>query len=602
MVVLTMETTVTQALEKAYQEKKDQNALSFKENNEWKHQSWADYRNTVRMMTESLYVLGMRKGDTVAIFSQNRYEWLIAHMATIAAGGASAGIYPTVSAEQCFYILEHSQAKVLFVENIKKLRPLEPLLTKLSKLETIVLMEGSEENYDTTAKEAVLTWQKILTLSPQMTGATYRTLVQSQKPDDLATLVYTSGTTGHPKAVMLSHRNLSWTAYNLCKVELNLKDSDHLISYLPLSHIAEQMTTIYGPLFSYYSVTFCPQLDLLPEMLKEVRPTLFLGVPRIWEKMQDKIERGITQQTGFKSLLIHLALKLTKKYSVKKEEEKYPFIYSLCTKIVFKKIHKSMGLDHCRLAATAAAPISPETLKFFESIGLPLAEIYGMSECSGPSTMSLPKKYYKPGTVGKVLPGTDVQLAEDGEILISGPHVFQGYYRNEKASKACLNQDNYLCSGDLGSFSTDGYLKVTGRKKNIIITAGGENIPTDSLEKKYQQIEGIEHCILVGDGKKYLSLLISPDPIFSQENILINKESPQEDQAKTKEKEDPFYKYLRSKISEINETIAKVQTVKKFVIIQEPFTTETGELTPTMKVKRAFIINKYQDEITKLYN
>ncbi len=377
-----------------------------------------------------------------------------------------------------------------------------------------------------------------------------------------------------------------------------MTQTDCMISYLPLSHIAEQMTTIHGPLYSGATVWFSEGIERLAENLKEVRPTIFLGVPRVWEKIQAAMINRARDNNFVQKKIVQWAKNVGQDHYRRLEEGMAPSIwFNLADKFVFRKIKRALGLDRCRLQVTAAAPISKATLEYFISLNIPLYEIFGMSECSGPTTISLPKEF-KIGATGKPIFGSQIKISEDNEILIKGPHVFKGYLHNKTETKNVIDEDSWLHSGDIGYIDSENYLKITGRKKNIIITAGGENIAPEMIENKLTTITGLEHAVVIGDQKKYLSALLT----LSSDALVISKNLGSEasnlvDLCRCNK----FEKYLEKQIGSINTQMARVQTIKRFSVLKTSFTEEAGELTPTLKTKRSVIIEKFAEEISKLY-
>ena len=587
-----MEKTVLSCMESTKTKYFDKKALTWKEKGQWVSVSWGQYYDKVCTFAKGLMFLGLEEDSFVAILAQNRYEWVIADLAAIAAKSVPTGIYPTSSPSQCQYILGHCKASVCVVENEEQLKKIEEVWSSLPQLKFVILLEG------TSSHEKVYTWDQVLSAGEKIHDSLLKERMEKQHPDDLATLVYTSGTTANPKAVMLSHRNLTWTAWILVSSPFQMSEEDQTISYLPLSHIAEQMTTIHGPVVVGASVSFSESIDKLAENLKEIRPTIFLGVPRVWEKIQQKMVEKGSKNSGLKKMIARWARGVALENQKNIEEGKArSFSFSLANKLVFSKVREALGLDRCRLQVTAAAPISKETLEFFLSINIPLYEIYGMSESSGPATLSYPGQF-RIAKAGVVMPGGEVKIAEDGEILIRGNHVFKGYLHNEEETNKILDKNGWLHSGDIGEFDQDGFLSITGRKKNILITAGGENIAPEMLENKINSIAGIEQAVVIGDHKKYLSALVSlsEDAMVLAKNLGCDVKNLPDLSRCPK-----FKKYLEDEFGKVNETVARVQTIKKFEVLPSSFSEEKGELTPTMKIKRNVVCQNYADDIIRMY-
>jgi long-subunit acyl-CoA synthetase (AMP-forming) len=571
----------------------NQPALRTKVNGSWQAISWQAYYDETRLAARSMMHLGLQKGQGVAIIGYNCSRWFISDIAAIMAGGVPAGIYTTNSAEQCQYITHHCEAAIAVVENTTQLEKFKAIRGDLPHLKAIVLMEGSDDG------DGIYSWDEFIGLSEQVTDTALDERIASQSPDELATLIYTSGTTGPPKAVMISHNNITWTAQAVSEA-IHSRPGDQLLSYLPLSHVAEQIVSVHGPMAFGGTVNFAESLDLLGDNLREVRPHFFLGVPRVWEKIQAKMEAAGAQNSPLKKKIAAWARKkgLQGGYAEQNGQGK-PFLYGLANKLVFSKVRDKLGLDRSRMQITAAAPISKSTLDFFLSLGIPIYEVYGMSECSGPATISLPHKY-RTGKAGFVLSGTELKTLEDnGEICMRGPHVFMGYLKNEEATADTLDSEGWLHSGDVGEIDGDGFLQITDRIKDLLITAGGENIAPQLIEGELKTIPIVSQAIVVGDRRKFLSCLLTLDP----EKIGANAKAAGSNASSLEEAIacDAFNNHIQSQIEAVNKNLARVQTIKKFKIVPQEFSVETGELTPTMKVKRKVVREKYADIIEGFY-
>lgn len=587
-----MKKTVMEAIKETSEKFSSKIAFSIKINNEWVSTTWKDYYEQILVTGRAFMALGLEKGDGVSIIGSNRPEWLIADYAAIFAGGVPGGIYTTNSPEQCHYIAEHSEASIAVVENEEQLAKFLAVRDDLPKLKAIVMMNGSD------ADENVYSWKDLPGLAEKVPQSELQARMDAQTTDDVCSLIYTSGTTGNPKGVMLSHDNITWTAKTLCE-NTKTTHEEIVVSYLPLSHIAEQVISLHAPASVGFKVFFAESLETLGDNLVEVRPTMFLGVPRVWEKIQAKMMTAGAQNPPLKKKIAAWARKkgLEGGYADQKGQPK-PFLYGLAHKLVFSKVREKLGLDRCRLQASAAAPISMDTLEFFLSLGIPITEVYGMSESTGPGTVAAPW-HYKTGTAGPPMINSEVTIAEDGEVLMRGRHVFMGYYKNEEATKETIDEDGWLHSGDIGEFDADGFLKITDRKKELIITAGGENIAPQLLEGKIKAIPVISQATVIGDRRKYLTALIALDPEKVADEAASVGSSAKD--AVEAAKCDIFMKHLQGQIDEVNKTLARVQTIKKYTIVPTEFSVEGGELTPTMKLKRRIIYDKYSNDIESMY-
>ncbi|MCC7538234.1 MAG: AMP-binding protein [Deltaproteobacteria bacterium] len=569
-------------------------ALKAKKDGRWVETTWAEYREQIRTAARGFVKLGLEPGQGVSILGGNRPEWLVADVGAIYAGGFPAGIYTTSSAEQCQYIADHSDSAIVVVENAEQLAKILEVRGQLPKLKAIVLMSGDS------SVEGVHTWARTMELGRSVPESELDARTAAQKPDDVCTLIYTSGTTGNPKAVMITHHNLVWTSRATFEAFGGALPDERAISYLPLSHIAEQAISIYAAATAGGCTWFAESLEKLGENLREVRPTLFVGVPRVWEKIQAKILEVGAQSSPLKKRIGAWARKqgLAGGYADQRHEAR-PLLYGLAEALVFKKVRANLGLDECRFAITAAAPIAKSTLELFLSLGIPIYEVYGMSECTGPATLSLPGAY-KTGKVGKPVPGTEVKLAADGEVLMRGPHVFKGYYKNEEATRETLDEEGWLHSGDVGVIDAEGFLQITDRKKDLLITAGGENIAPQLLEGMLKGIAGVSQAVVVGDRQKFLAALVTLDPA-KLPSIASEAGSPAKDMRAASECP-KIHTWMLTRLDEVNRHLARVQTIKKVKVLPAELTIESGELTPTMKVKRKVVNERYAAEIAAFYD
>jgi long-chain acyl-CoA synthetase len=535
-----------------------------------------------------LIALGFEPGQTVCILGFNRPEWAIVDIATMGAGGAPAGIYTTCSPVEVRYIVTHAEAPIVLVENEEQWKKIEAERANMPKLRHVVTMKGAPKIAD----DMVMTWKEFMAKGDEVDEKDYLDRVESLEPHALATLIYTSGTTGPPKGVMLSHHNLAWTAN--CAIEITEPtQADCSLSYLPLSHIAEQMFTLHLPITTGSRVYFAESIDAVPENLKEVQPTIFFGVPRIWEKFHAGISSKLREATGAKAKLVSWAMKVG--WEANKTPDGHKGLqYRLANKLIFSKLKPAIGMGNARVCVSGAAPIAREVLEFFASLDIIVLEVYGQSEDSGPTTFNTPTRY-RFGSVGPALPGVEVRIADDDEIMVKGPNVFLGYYKEPEATAETLS-DGWLHSGDLGAFDEDGFLSITGRKKDIIITAGGKNITPKNLEAAIKNHDLVDEAVVIGDRRKYLSALITIDPELGAAWAAANGVDPSAIHKSPKLRES-----IQAHIDELNAHFARVEQIKKFTILHRNLSIEHGELTPTLKVKRAKVNDHFTDEIEAMY-
>ena len=568
-------------------------AYQAKVGGRWQPTTYQTYVAEIRTAARALIALGYARGGKVAILGFNTPEWVILDHAAMMAGGAPAGIYTTCSPDEVQYIIHHSEALVVLVENAAQLAKVQARRAQLPLLKWIVLMRGATDVATGGAGGDVLSWDQFLARADSVAEAELDRRVDALQPDDLATLIYTSGTTGPPKGVMLSHDNLSFTAQLLLDIGGRHTD-DITLSYLPLSHIAEQMCTVHMPATAGSTVYFAESLEKVPEHIKEVRPTAMFGVPRIWEKFHAGLSAKLGETTGVKKRLVTWARSVCSEVSVLRDKgQPIPRLlaarYRLADRLVIGKLKAALGFDRVRDLFSGAAPIAPDVLEFFSSLDLPIREIYGQSEDTGPTSCNLVGQT-KIGSVGVALPGIAVKIAEDGEILVKGRNVFMGYYKEPEATAETLH-DGWLLSGDLGAFDANGYLTITGRKKEIIITAGGKNIAPKNIEALLKQSPLVAEAVVIGDRRKFLTALVTLDDAAAKK-VAGTGELHSSSEVRAA---------IQKQVDEANETLARVEQIKKFAILARPFGIDSGELTPTMKIKRKVVAQMYALEIDAMY-
>jgi long-chain acyl-CoA synthetase len=561
----------------------------------WKATSWAKYAAQVRQAARALKALGLGRGDTVGILGFNRPEWTIADLACMCIGGAPAGIYTTCSAAEVQYIVDHAESKVVLVDSRQQWDKIAQVRERLPKLVRVITMTGVEPIAD----PLVLSWDEFLAQGESVGEQVVDAAVDALEPDALATLIYTSGTTGPPKGVMLSHRNLCWTATALCELT-DIAVSDSVLSYLPLSHIAEQQLSIHGPCTTGLSVFFSESMDRVADNLKEVQPTVFFGVPRIWEKFQAGIEGKLSEASGIKAGLLAWARRVGAKVNSARNrqadiDDTLAIQYALARRLVFDKLKGALGLARCRLFVSGAAPVTRELLGFFASLDIVVQEVYGQSEDCGATTFNA-RGRTRFGTVGQPVPGVEVTIADDREIVVKGANVFLGYFKDDDATREALI-DGWLHSGDLGEFDADGFLSITGRKKDIIITSGGKNITPKNIEEALKAHELVAEAVVIGDRRKYLTALVTLDDEAALSFLARKKLSngmPPYQVAEVRAA-------VQQAVDAINQDLARVETLKNFTILPRNFRIEDGELTPTLKIKRAVVARNWAREIDAMY-
>lgn len=559
----------------------------------WQATSWKAYGDQVNRAARALLALDVQAGQSVAILGFNRPEWAVMAFAAMMVGAIPVGIYWTSSTDDIEYILEHSGAPLLLVDSAERWAKVRPCLERVPQLKSIVTMPGDADGAPDT-----LPWADFMGLGEASWDAQRKLRLQSIQPGDTGSLIYTSGTTGPAKAVVLSHANLSWTASALCR-SVGIHEGDRILSYLPFAHIAEQLGCLHAQALMGFTVYFARSMEELGEHLKEVRPTFFFGVPRVWEKMQAAIQGKLQQATPVKAALASWALGVGQRWHALDMAGRAPGAWlsyqrRLADRLVYRKVKLALGFDQARLLISGAAPIAPDNLRFFTGLDLPVRELYGQSETCGPSTIST-VGCTRIGSVGKPFPGTELKVAPDGELLVRGPHVFQGYGASPQATAQALH-DGWLHTGDLGHVDEDGYVFVTGRKKDLIITSGGKNISPGNIEAALMDIALVEHAVVCGDGRHFLAALLTLDgqvlAQFALQHGLPTNDLPDHPSVRAA---------LQQAIDEVNTHQARVAHIRKFAVLAAPLTVEGGELTPTMKVKRKVVLDRQREAVEAFY-
>lgn len=594
--------TLPQALVNTAQRKPQAVAMRNKDLGLWQDITWSEYLNKVKYVALGLYNLGVKKGDNVSIIGENKPEWSYSAFGVMSAGATFVGIYTTNPEAECEYVVGHSQSVIYMCEDEEQFdkslifRDNTPALRKLIVWD----MEGLKHFKD----PMLMSFDELLELGKKVDQENpdlFYNLIAQGKGEDIAGIIYTSGTTGPPKGAMIAHECYLWMAEKMAYVG-NFTEKDETISYLPMNHVYQQEMDfmLHATLGSI--VHFTENTDTFTKDLQEVSPTMFHGVPRIWEKMYSSIILRMDDAVWIKQVFFNIALKIGSKYNIMKLENQHiPFLmkigYELAYFSVFWKLKERLGLDRVRIGFSGAAPISHEILKFFQSIGIPIREGYGMTETTGITHMS-DLQNFKVGTVGKPLPDTQVRLADDGEIIVKHKAIFKGYYRNEEKTKEVLI-DGWMHTGDVGEIDEEGYLKITDRKKDIIITAGGKNVAPQFIENLLKFSPYINDSVVIGDGRKYLTVII----IIDEENVVkyAQEQKVQYTTYASLTKTEEVNQLIQSEINKVNKQLARVEQIKKFKILDKKLYAEDGEVTPTMKVKRKSINEQYSDLIDSMY-
>jgi long-chain acyl-CoA synthetase len=566
-------------------------AVCFKQGEGWVKRSFDEVLETVRPLSLGLIALGVAKGDKVSILANTRPEWTYADFAALSAGAVVVPIYQTNSPQECQYVLENSDAKVVIVEDDEQMEKIRAVRDRLPLLEHVVRMTGSSDD--------AISLDDLAARGASREAAEWEARWRSVTPEDVCTFIYTSGTTGPPKGCIISHGNYR-AMLDMVNDTSVIEPEDVTYLYLPLAHSFALLIQFgsfdLGATIAYWEGD--PQKIL--SNLAELKPTYFPSVPRIFEKIYTAATSGIEKVGGLKKAIFNWAIGVGEKMRATERAGRKPgFLlrkrYEFADEKVLSKIRGLFG-GNLRLAVSGAAPISPEILRFFDAAGVLVLEGWGMTETSTAATISTPDDF-KVGTIGKPFPGCEIRIAEDGEILVKGPNVFQGYYKNEEATREAI-VDGWLHTGDIGEIDGDGFIKITGRKKDIIITAGGKNITPANLENEIKQHPLVSQCVVVGDRKPYLVALVTLDP---EETVAYAKEHGLPEDPEQMAANPEIVAALEAHREKVNEKFARVEQVKKIAILPRDLSQEGGELTPTLKVKRAVVVSKHEREIEQLY-
>ncbi|MEW6262156.1 MAG: AMP-binding protein [Thermodesulfobacteriota bacterium] len=577
----------------------DRVALRRKDRGIWRRITWREYGRLVREAAAGLMALGLERGDRVAVLGDNRPEWLVCHLGAMTAGGVTCGIYPTSAPDQIAYVVGHSEAKVLFVENEEQV---DKVLKIIDDLEVRQVVVWDPEGLWGFSHPRIVFFDQFMAQGrayPQDHPESLTERLAAVDPEDTAIIIYTSGTTGRPKGAMISHRNILAITESFTSV-MGFDERDEMLSYLPLAHIFENLISVFQAIWAGGTVNFVESLDTLAYNLREVSPTVFASVPRIWEKFASMIEIKMADSTLLKRAVYRLAVKTGLKWVRTAPGSGPRFWWSLvywplyCG--VLYHLKRQLGFERVRLAVCGAAPASPELFEFYNALGVPLREGYGQTESTGIIALQRPDRP-RWGYVGEPTPGVEVRIAEDGEIICRGPGVFKGYFKDPELTAQTV-QEGWLYTGDVGALE-DGWLKIMDRKKDILITAGGKNITPAFIENKLKFSTYIQDAVVVGEGRKYLAALI----LIDEDNVTKYAQDHRipfttfADLTQNPE----IKKLIEREVAKVNQTVSRVEAIKKFALLPRRFYEEDGDVTPTKKVKRRALEKRYADVIESLY-
>lgn len=569
--------------------------LLFKKEGKYVPISTEEFADRVKCFSLGLRDLGLEAGDKLIILSENRPEWVISDVANLCLGGITVPIYTSLIPEQIKYIIDDSDAKIVVVSDQSQWQKIEAIKSQLTKVTSYITCLSE-------APEGVLTFAQVLERGKKMdkqNPGLFEKMALEVKPDAIASIIYTSGTTGPPKGVMLTHSNI-FSNVKTCSSLLPFKNTDTVLSFLPLSHILERMG-MFVYLYNGMSIGFAESIDTLGENLLEVRPHIMVNVPRVLEKIYAKVIDNVQVSSSLKRKIFFWALKVGRKYGRKKIlnqpiSKLLQFKRNLANKLVFSKVYAKTG-GRVRFFLCGGAPLSKDIGEFFYAIGLTIIEGYGLTETS-PVITANTFENLKFGTVGKPIPGVDVRIDEDGEILTKGPHVMNGYYKKEAASREVF-EGGWFHTGDIGHFDEEGFLVITDRKKDIIVTSGGKNVAPQPIEGILNLNPYISTALVIGDSRKFISALVVPDFEKLEEYAKQNNISF-EDHCDLVKKEE-IVKFIQEQVDRSAPNLASYEKVKKIALLDKEFEIEKGEITPTLKVKRNIVEEKYKSIIDAMY-
>lgn len=568
-------------------DRQDPRAILFKQTVKWIPISSQEFYRDVVGVARTLHEWGIRQGDRVAVLSENRPEWATAEFGTLLLGGVVVPIYPTLTAEQSGYMLADSGARVVFVSTVEQFKKIQSVRSHTA-IEKVVVMDyiGIPE---------AVPMHRMMHNGPTQRDTAFDARAKEIGPDDLATIIYTSGTTGTPKGAMLTHGNL---ASNV-EVSLNgfpLSNHDINLSFLPLSHITARHVD-YAMYFHGVTVAYCPFIDDLPTALKQVRPTVIVAVPRVFEKMQRQTQ--LATKSGMKHTIYKKALQIGRanRDIVLAGKRPESTEWKLANRLVFSKVREALG-GRVKIFISGGAPLGRELAEWYADIGIRIHEGYGLTETSPVIAVNKPAAH-RIGSVGKPLPNVEVQIAPDGEILVRGPSVFKGYWHLPDETAQALEPDGWFHTGDIGHLDQDGYLYVTDRKKELVKTSGGKFIAPAPIEQKLKQNRLVAEAVVIGDKRKFPAVIIAPDfneltPWARENGIDTTDRNALVQDARVRQLYDTI-------IDDVNADLAKFEKLKKVLLVPDEFTIANGALTPTLKVKRRVIEERYRGQIQRAY-
>ncbi|MBU2446524.1 MAG: long-chain fatty acid--CoA ligase [Bacteroidetes bacterium] len=558
---------------------------------------FTEFRESIRNFANGLASLGIKRGDMVGIVAENRPEWSYSDLAILSIGAVDVPMYPSSTASTIEYILNDSGCKAVVVSNKLQLSKVQKIKDNVKSLKYIIIMN------ETDAGDGILAMNEVMEEGKDFARSNPNFLdeeISKAKPEELCTLIYTSGTTGEPKGVMLTHNNFV-TNIRAAKQCISIGETDIFLSFLPLSHSFERMAGYYTALSSGGMICYAESIDTVAENMLEIKPTIMTSVPRLFERIHAKVMKNVDASPPKKQKIFYWAIETGKKYQESKKKKKLsPFLaakYKLADILVFKKIKARTG-GRLRFFVSGGAALPQNIGEFFDALGIIIVEGYGLTESSPVITCNRLDDY-KFGTVGKPIPGVEVKIAGDGEIFARGPNIMKGYYNNKKATEEAVDKDGWLHTGDIGEFDKQGFIRITDRKKHLFKTSSGKYIAPQPLEDIFTRSKFIDQFVLIGDNKTYLSALITPD--FEALKEYADSHNIPYSKVDELTKSTEIYQIIEKDIATLQRNLANYERIRKFIILEKPFSIEGGELTPTLKVKRKLVEERYADLINGMY-
>ena len=589
--------TINQMVQNTIQQHGSQTALSHKVDKEYQDISYATLAERIKDFCLGLTQLGLQKGDRVALLSENRPEWAITDLAILAGGGVTVPMFSTLTSAQVEYIVRDSGAKILCVSSERQLQKIKDWDTNVpTSLQHIVIFDELQD-------DSVRTFDQVCELGQGVENGdqVYQQTSEAVTPDDLASIIYTSGTTGDPKGAMLTHSNFMSNVQAATGV-VSLGPDDVFLSFLPLSHVFERMGGHYLPLSSGATIAYAESPFTIRQNMQEVRPTIMMSVPRVYEAMHERILNSVKEGSPTKQKIFHWSVGVGSKVSQAIQQKKKPSLglsmkASIANKLVFEKLKAVTG-GRLRFFVSGGAPLSKAIAEFFHAAGILILEGYGLTETSPVICVNRPDQW-KFGTVGPVIPGIEVKIAEDGEILSRGPHIMQGYFNKPSDTAEAIDADGWFYTGDIGEIDEEGFLTITDRKKNLLILSNGKNIAPQPIENQLKESPYISEIMLLGDQRRTITALIVPNydalKEFAEEQQLEAEDIPA--LLQTQE----VQRLIRGEINQYSPDYADFERVRMFTLMEKEFSEESGEMTPTLKLKRSVIMENHKAVIDQMY-